>query len=351
MKMERIKSLDLARGFTVLFIAPIHTVMLYSKGEVYTTALGYFLTFIAEGPGAQLFMVLMGMYIAFKPVVDSNEVLKRSVLIVIAGYALNVFKFVIPLCLGWIPEAMQQDLMIQDNFDGMLQLFFLGDILHFAAIALLVTHWLRRKQHYANNALALGATVVIISPFFWDAHSNNGTINYILQLIGGPPPHVFFPLLPWLFYPLLGLVIGDAFKRNHGTVYPQLLKWGIGWVLFGVIAHYIAGEHFNTSFYRTYSWDTIGHAGIVLAILWLWEQLHKYIMPNSFFNLLIYYSKNITQVYISQWILIIWLLPCFGYRELDYVKTIIAIILTSSITLLISIGIDKCKQNLKKTNR
>jgi hypothetical protein len=346
--MKRIESLDLARGFTVLCIAPVHTVLLYSNAEIYTTALGYFLAFIAEGPGAQLFMVLMGMFIAFKPVADMNDVAKRSAVLLLAGYALNIIKFVLPLYLGLIPEAMQQDLMIQNNFSGMAQLFGLGDILQFAAFALIITHKIRERKNYCNTALILASAIVLLSPFFWDAHSNNNTIDYILQLIGGQPPHVFFPLLPWLFYPLLGLVIGDAFKKNREAVYPQLLKWGIGWVLFGLVAHYVAGSHYNTVFYRTYPWDTIGHAGVVLIILWIWEWLNKYIMPNRFFQCLVYYSKSITLVYIIQWILIIWLLPFFGYHELNYIRTIIAIVLTSALTLLISISIDKCKTKNKK---
>jgi hypothetical protein len=50
----------LNRGFTVLMIAPIHTVLVYSKLEVRESWLGYILGFIAEGPGAQLFMLLTG---------------------------------------------------------------------------------------------------------------------------------------------------------------------------------------------------------------------------------------------------------------------------------------------------
>lgn len=57
----RIQSLDLARGFTVLFIAPIHAVLLFASPAVYSAAPIQFLKFIAEGPGAQLFMTLMGI--------------------------------------------------------------------------------------------------------------------------------------------------------------------------------------------------------------------------------------------------------------------------------------------------
>ena len=59
--MKRITSLDLARGFTVLMIAPIHTVMIFSSLSVRDTLLGKFLAFVAEWHGAQIFMTAMGM--------------------------------------------------------------------------------------------------------------------------------------------------------------------------------------------------------------------------------------------------------------------------------------------------
>jgi hypothetical protein len=341
--MERIRSLDLARGFTVLFIAPIHTVMLYSNNGVYKTMLGCFLQFIAEGPGAQLFMTLMGMYIAFKPVADSKAVLRRSIMLLLAGYALNMAKFVLPMFVGIIPIEMQQDLGVQDDCAGMLQLFCIGDILQFAAPALVITHWVRRKKYFGNNALALAPFVLLLSPFLWDATSNNFVVNYFLELIGGQPPKVFFPLLPCLFYPLLGLFLGKLVMRDREMAYREMLKWGTAWLLFGIIAHYMAG--IEASFYRAYPWDTVGHAGLVLITLYVWEWLDRYITPNPFFYLLEYCSRNITTIYVVQWILIIWLLPFFGYQELGYYRTLMAIVITSSLTFLITLIINKLKKN------
>lgn len=53
--MNRNRTLDLARSFTVFFIAPEHAVLLFSQPYVYHTLFGRFLFFIAEGPDAQLF--------------------------------------------------------------------------------------------------------------------------------------------------------------------------------------------------------------------------------------------------------------------------------------------------------
>ena len=62
---------------------------------------------------------------------------------------------------------------------------------------------------------------------------------------------------------------------------------------------------------------------ILLISLCIWKGLGKYIKPNRFFKCLNYFSKNITQIYIIQWLLIIWMLPYFGYHELNYNKTFV----------------------------
>jgi len=341
--MERIRSLDLARGFTVLLIAPIHTVMVYSNSEVNKTWLAFSLKFIAEGPGAQLFMTLMGMYIAFKPAEDSNIILRRSIMLLFAGYILNIAKFVLPMNFGIIQKSMLQDLGVENNFSGMLRLLRLGDILQFAAPALIITHWVRRKKNFGNNALLLVPLVLLISPLLWDTTSNNAVLNYIFEMVGGQPPKVFFPLLPWLFYPLLGLFIGEAVKHNTESAFKEMRIWGIAWLLFGIVAHYIAGSTYDSSFYRAYPWDTVGHAGVVLIALSVWQWLDTYITPNPFFDLLGYCSRNITVIYIVQWIFIIWLLPLFGYHELNYCRTLFAIVITSSLTFLFTRIINKLK--------
>src|SRR5580658_7066767 len=136
--MQRIKSFDLARGFTVLMIAPIHTVMLYSKLSVRETLLGKLMAFIAEGPGAQLFMLLMGVFFALSAKNNFIAICKRTFYLLVVAYLLNVFKFVIPHFFGWLPQSLLNDLSIDTNCNEYLQFLLIGDILHFAAIATLI---------------------------------------------------------------------------------------------------------------------------------------------------------------------------------------------------------------------
>jgi len=339
--MQRIKPLDLARGFTVLMIAPIHTVMLYSKLEIRNTLLVNFLAFIAEWHGAQIFMLLMGISFTFSKKNSFKPLLERATFILGAAYALNIFKFVIPHLFGWLPQTLLSELQIQNGSYGYLQLFLIGDILHFASIALIVLFIVHRLKNYQWIALAVAFIVCIASPFIWDIHCRYFLVDYFFQLIGGQSPHVFFPLFPWLVYPLIGLTIGYWFqKAKHQKVF-WLLR-DIGWlmIIISLIIKYFLKENELSIFYRTNPFDTTLHIGVVFVALSIWDWISINVKQNHFFRLLTYLSEHITQVYIIQWVIICWLLPIFGYQTLSFIPSVFCILLTTFLTLTISFFIN-----------
>jgi hypothetical protein len=333
--MKRIKSLDLARGFTVLLIAPIHCMLLYSKPEVYTTLLGQLFAFIAEGPGAPLFMLLMGISFALKENHRFSDVLKKVALLLLAGYGLNLVKFVLPYAGGWMPIGLQHDLEIPHRA-GALTLMGLGDILQFAGPALLVLYGVTRFRFYACIAGALAISIAWISPVVWDAHNTNPLLNYLLQLAAGQPPHTFFPFFPWLAYPLVGLAIGHVLKRDGPACFRYVGGWGL--VLFGisVIFDRLYPNMPPTTFYRTYPVSSAGHIGIVFITLYAWDLLYRYVKPNHFFRVLTYSSKNITQIYLIQWVLISLFLPLVGYQALGLSATILVIVPVAALVYILS---------------
>ena len=135
--MKRIQSLDLARGFTVLMIAPIHTVMLYSELSVRNTLPGNILTFVAEWHGAQVFMTVMGITFALSANLTPESVCRKALRLMVFAYLLNICKFIIPHLFGWLPPALLEYMKVDPGIHGYSQLFLLGDILHFAAVSLI----------------------------------------------------------------------------------------------------------------------------------------------------------------------------------------------------------------------
>jgi len=138
--------------------------------------------------------------------------------------------------------------------------------------------------------------------------------NYISVLLGGQPPAMFFPLFPWLVYPMAGLVIGYWLNRNPPDRFLFIGLTGVALIVLGEVLAYFQLP--SLSFYRTRSGDTAVHLGIVLVWLWIWEGVATYVKPNAGFRLLSFASRHITLIYLIQWPIICWLLPLFGYQNL-----------------------------------
>jgi hypothetical protein len=313
--MPRIPSLDLARGFTVLFIPAIHTAMLFSDGSLHETLLGKFLIAIAEYHGAQVLMLLMGISYTLQPPPSTKKILIRSVTLLAIGYTLNVLKFSIPYSIQLLPPALLRELNIHSPSTALTQLSSMGDILHFAAIALLIIHLICKcpSSHYC--ALSMTTLIILFSTALADLHADQPFVNYLLQLATGQPPRVYFPLLPWLVYPLMGVVIGYYVKRDEQHSMISCGFIGSCLLIIGLTAEHYYPMDNPAGFYRTHTAATLWHAGIVLAALFCWHIVAQQYHRNHFFRLLMYSSSHITSLYCIQWVMICWLLPVVGYRE------------------------------------
>lgn len=315
----RIRSLSLARGFTVFFIPVIHSIMLYGNQQTQLSGMASFLTFIAEWPGAQLFMILMGIHFSLSKNKSLRPILFRSLMLLSAAYLLNLLKFTFPHSLGLLPPSFANDIRPVGY-----PLILLNDILHFASMALFVLYIIKKLPEYPVIAIILAFIICFASPQFvipnGDEESRRDLANYLSQLSSGQPPHTYFPLLPWLAYPLTGLAIGYYIKKEGSKTFLVLLLVGLGLMALGF---WIGSSEPPASFYRLGPWKTIQHLGFVCCWLTIWHIISRLLKSNIFFTFLEFLSRSITLIYLIQWPLICWLLPIVGYHKLNIAESIL----------------------------
>ena len=348
--MRRIPVLDLARGFTVFFMPAIHVVMLYSKPDVQVSILGWALRFIAEGTGAQVFMMVMGISFTYSKKNDLHSTFVKALVLFLIGYILNFLKFIVPSLWGGLPKEILRELNLPANRIP-ISLLLLIDILHFSALALPVIAIVYRVKRYQLVAILLGVVVLIMGPYLWDIKTHSSLADYFLQAIGGHPPQAYFPFFPWIIYPLAGLSVGYYLHRSsHNYVF----KWmGIIGMLVIIVSLLFKTENYQEpwpAFYRTGFGDSLFHLGIVFCWLCFLFHCMPYLTNTVTLRFFSFLSKNITIIYVIQWIVICWCLGIAGYAKNNFVQSVFWMIGITVSTFYLSLIISKKMKNGEEKN-
>ena len=133
--------------------------------------------------------------------------------------------------------------------------------------------------------------------------------NYILPFIGGTYSWSYFPLFPWLAYPLLGFTfshwedkIVPLFKKQKiasviilmaiGVLIISFYKWGINSTI-----------NLPVYYHHTFLFSLWAIGIVILWVLFLRLLLNKF--PNTTIgDFLKWLGKNITLFYVIQWLII-----------------------------------------------
>ncbi len=297
----------------------VHTLGHYGNDATWTSPLGGVLVFLGGPAAAPVFMVLMGASLAFSSRGSPRAIARRGVWLLFLAYTLNVLR-------GWLPATLglTTGYVTLDDIAPYTPQVLLGivDIHQMAGLALLGIAGLLfvvGARAIRPAAIALAVTAALAAPLLWGRTTGQPVIDTGLALLWGTDWNVFFPLFPWIAYPLVGFAFGRtlvalpdrrAFVRQAGIA-------GLALGIAGVVAIVVTGEAIGIEDY----WRQ-GPA-IVLAILgfvlvWLAAcDLAVGRLPASVGDLLYGWSARVTSMYCIHWILIGWGVGLFGHRQLD----------------------------------
>lgn len=342
MTTSRNATIDVARGFTAFIMPAVHSLLYYGNAKARQSWLGKIMGHLAEGPGAQLFMFLMGVSITLGKKKSKTHVLKRACLLMVQSFLLNYLRLVIPYKLKLLPEQLWEEAGIARNNKPIGKMLLLGDILPCAAISYLITGLLYQKRGSVRSSMLLALAMALGSPKVWDKHSNVPLIDYLLRVCTWRPPETFFPVFPWLTYALAGVAWGH-YRQNipEKKLYAYSSTAGLLLLVSGKIISHYEPARLKETFYRLGPGGTFEHLGIVLLWLCLCHEAVKRVKWNPFFNLLMKLSRHITPIYFIQWIIVLWLLPLFGYRKSGMFRSLVSMIMNT----LLTIQVHKIKKN------
>ena len=337
-------AIDIARGMTVLIMPAVHVTMLYGDEAVYRSWLGVFLNWMAVFPGAQLFMLLMGLSFRLAGG-DRNARNYRIIVWLVTGYALNVCKFLVPAWMHWLPASFYASIGLHEGPAANARLFFIGDILPMAALSYAVLLLLQQLRNGKVFAMITIVGLIVLSPAAWQVHIKNVYGNEVLSLVTGNDPLVFFPLFPWLVYPLAGYCLG-SYWQSRSRFFLLLAAAGILFMLPGALKYgvFLPGENL----YRPLPLQTLYHIGFCCCWLSWCAALAKAMYGSLLFKFLSWCSRHITLIYCTQWILIFWCIALLPYRGLSLMPTLLACVLLSLIVFSLDWTFLKLKPRKEK---
>ncbi len=298
MKTKRLPLPDLLKGFAVFLIIPVHILELFLDYSGRESLLGKILLVMGGPVAVPVFMLVMGYFLA-KNTKSLPQNLLRGIKVFAVGLLLNIglnFNLLLKIKYAdWPYHPLE---------------YILGvDILYLAGLSILLITLLKSfKKQQAWVAIILAVFVLVFTAFMNEKLMVTER-NYVFPFIAGTYSWSYFPLFPWLAYPLIGFAFFHweekimLFRANQ-KLQTTILLSAIGILVLSFYKYGITTTINLETYYHHTFWFSLWAIGVVILwILLLRFILHKF--PNtSPGNFLMWLGKNITLFYVIQWLII-----------------------------------------------
>jgi len=327
---------DLLKGIAILFMIQTHLMEQFARPVIETSWLGKISFFLGGTPAAPMFMMIMGYFIAkanrprMKQIMRGLKILLWAILLNLGLNAHIIYNIVYK---GW-------EFDIWSFVFGVDILFLAG--FSILIIALLPT-FIKKKWYYIIIVIIL----IFVAHNYIDGSTIDYPLNYFTSFFIGGTYWSYFPLIPWLVYPLSGYAFFqlESFFMTwswHSAFKPIIF---ISFVIFTAISwNYASNITYHLNLYYNhgfgfYLWS------IVFALLWsaVFLIFGKYLSNSNTGKYLMFLGRNITSIFVFQW-LIIGNLATIWYKQIDWPGLIALFFIITIISSLLSFGWSTLKQ-------
>lgn len=317
---------DYLKGLTVIVMIQVHIMETWIRQDILDTGIGEVIRRFNNIPVAITFMLLMG-FLANYTKANTRKLILRGFKILLWGLLLNI-----GLNLHFLIKV------VANLVEGQILPKILGvDIFFLAGWSLIAIGIISKSKYRVWISLVIAITISLTAPWITSWLDQINQDNYLLAMIGTHAEWSYFPIFPWLAYPLFGYSAFGLFKKFS----VQKLSTSIKVII--LLALMILG---SLGFF--YNWNDLinltefYHHGInvsiwgvsftlALAILVsLLPQLNK----GGFSAWIQFAGKKLTRFYVVQW-LIIGNLATFFYQKLDLWAYFVGFLVVSALTTII----------------
>jgi uncharacterized membrane protein len=290
---------DVLKGVAVVLMIQVHITELFATEDFYSSLSGRISLFLGGVPAAPLFMVVMGFFFALIPGTTLSR-FRRGVQLIIYGFLLNV-----GLNLNLFFRIFKGDL----DTDPLPYIFGV-DIFFLAGLSLIVlatTVFFTKKRSIPLLVMALiVATLPVVLPYY---QGNSEVLRFFTAYFHSKEWWSYFPLFPWLAYPLSGAVAGFIYAENKEEsekffARPAFLLVASALVIvlfgygFNISSDLPAYYHHGPLFF---GWALIF---ISLIALFFSKLMQLVGTENVVFRFLGWAGRQVTAFYVFQWLII-----------------------------------------------
>ncbi len=297
---HRMHTPDLLKGMAVLFMVQVHIMELFAQEAVLAGPAGTIALFLGAVPAAPVFMAVMGYFIGYRRK-EPCFLARRGMRLLLAGMLLNL--------------GLNAHLIFNVLFRGwgatvnIWHYVFGADILHLAGLSLIIMSLFLRVFRGRILPWLVILAVVMILPAVLPPHAGGETpLAYVMAFVHSRAEWSYFPLLPWLAYPLAGylfLLLEGRLMQHLDAPRPRVLLMAILTVALGLTSRHAAGIMRDLPAYYHHG---PGFTLWALAFTAWWTVLLGYAEKHAGETALARYIKwlgmHVTTVYIFQWLLI-----------------------------------------------
>jgi uncharacterized membrane protein len=323
---ERVRAFDLARGLAVVFMIGVHVLWHWGAPDTWTSPVGQVISFLGGPTAAPVFMFLMGASLAFSSRTSFRSLAVRGLWLLWLGYLLNVLRGVLPAFLGLQLGVVTAEQIAPFTLPWLATTV---DVHHMAGLSLIAIAALRIQAKPGWAWLAIAAGIVLAGPFLRGLEFGTPLLDAPLTPILGGAPNVYYAVVPWIAYPLVGGVFGSLVARaaDQPRVFRNAALVGVGLIAAGIAWFQIAPPSFdvNTYWHMPPSYF-VAILGLVLVWLFACDLVVRHVPANPVFAFLYGWSGRVIAIYFTHWLVVGWGVGIFGFRDQPLAGALIGIV-------------------------